>query len=150
MHKMTTKRKLSSARMQLRTCMTKRRSAKPIPAELNLGWSWLERWMATRQQEHASELSQVSSVQRRLVIRKRFNGAVEEKESCGSNDVSVNFDASSIASQNPRSGCQPTSRRKSNSKRSASRRKITASNHCAPHSSSKVNVFFLLPLLATE
>ncbi|XP_042473907.1 protein IQ-DOMAIN 33-like [Zingiber officinale] len=125
---------------QLRTCMTKRRSAKPNPTELNLGWSWLERWMATRQQEHASEFSQASSViQRRMVIRKRSNAAVEEKESCGSNDVSVNFDASSVASQNPRNGCQPTSRRKSNSKRSASRRKITASNHSAPHSSSKMS-----------
>lgn len=130
--------------MQLRTCMTKRRrSAKPNPTELNLGWSWLERWMATRQQEHASEFSQVSSLQRTMVVRKRSNAAVEEKESCGSNDVPVNLDASSfVASQNPRNGCQPTSRRKSNCKRSASRRKITASNHCAPHSSSKVSMSF--------
>ncbi|KAG2607190.1 hypothetical protein PVAP13_4NG183200 [Panicum virgatum] len=92
---------------QLRSCgSTKKRSARPDQAEFNVGWSWLERWMATRQGEPAADDcmsrnadtgSAVAGAGRRVVVvRRRGDLAVEEKESCGSNDVSVvSFDGSS-------------------------------------------------------
>ncbi|WOL13653.1 protein IQ-DOMAIN 1 [Canna indica] len=125
---------------QLRTCMTKKRSAQSQSTNLNVGWSWLERWMATRQQELTSVddsfrkqlLHQVSSIQRGAIIKKKFDVGLEEKESCGSNDVSLNFDGCSTPSQTPRNGCPPTNRRKLKTMRSASRRK---SMHCSSQSS---------------
>lgn len=89
---------------QLRSCGggTKKRSARAEQAEFNVGWSWLERWMATRQAEPADDCisrnaDTGSSVRRVVVVRRRHDLTVEEKESCGSNDVSVSavsFDGS--------------------------------------------------------
>lgn len=67
-----------------------------------MGWSWLERWMATRQAEPADDCASrnadtgSATGRRVVVVRRRSDLAVEEKESCASNDVSVvSFDASS-------------------------------------------------------
>ncbi|CAD6336315.1 unnamed protein product [Miscanthus lutarioriparius] len=95
---------------QLRSCgggSSKKRTARAEQGEFNVGWSWLERWMATRQAEPAADdcmsrnadtASATAAGHRRVVVVRRRNNdlAVEEKESCGSNDVSVvSFDGSS-------------------------------------------------------
>lgn len=104
---------------QLRSCggggggTTKKRAARSDQAEYNVGWSWLERWMATRQasseasaddcmSKNAADAGSTAAAaggRRVIVVRRRHDlgaGAGEEKESCGSNDVSVvSFDGSS-------------------------------------------------------
>lgn len=65
---------------------------------MSLSWSWLERWMATRVPE--SSLGENNNKQfepvdhnQRFVIRKGIiDGAGEEKESCGSNEVSIQLE----------------------------------------------------------
>ncbi|PPR82281.1 hypothetical protein GOBAR_AA38435 [Gossypium barbadense] len=84
---------------QLRIC-SKRKQGKPDGMEQNmsLSWSWLERWMATRVPE--SSLGENNNKQfepvdhnQRFVIRKGIiDGAGEEKESCGSNEVSIQLE----------------------------------------------------------
>ncbi|KAK8568990.1 hypothetical protein V6N13_106869 [Hibiscus sabdariffa] len=85
---------------QLRIC-SKRKQAKPDGMEQNmsLSWSWLERWMATRVPE--SSLGETNTNKqfepvdnnKRIVIRKGIiDAAGEEKESCGSNEVSVQIE----------------------------------------------------------
>ncbi|MBA0741758.1 hypothetical protein Gogos_014887 [Gossypium gossypioides] len=84
---------------QLRIC-SKRKQGKPEGMEQNmsLSWSWLERWMATRVPE--SSLGENNNKQfepvdhnQRFVIRKGIiDGAGEEKESCGSNEVSIQLE----------------------------------------------------------
>ncbi|OQU76697.1 hypothetical protein SORBI_3010G189900 [Sorghum bicolor] len=140
---------------QLRSCGgggggSKKRSARAEQGEFNVGWSWLERWMATRQAEPAaddcmSRNADTGSVataaghphRRVVVVRRRNNDlAVEEKESCGSNDVSVvSFDgSSSLGAGGARSGglsChKPPGSSKSRLKggRSLPRRKQVASS----------------------
>jgi hypothetical protein len=57
-----------------------------------VGWSWLERWMATRQAEPVDDCmsrnADTGSARRVVVVRRRHDLAVEEKETCASNDVS--------------------------------------------------------------
>nr|KJB42817.1 hypothetical protein B456_007G168800 [Gossypium raimondii] len=84
---------------QLRIC-SKRKQGKPDGMEQNmsLSWSWLERWMATRVPD--SSLGENNNKQfepvdhnQRFVIRKGIiDGAGEEKESCGSNEVSIQLE----------------------------------------------------------
>ncbi|KAH1081711.1 hypothetical protein J1N35_021472 [Gossypium stocksii] len=84
---------------QLRIC-SKRKQGKPdgIEQNMSLSWSWLERWMATRVPE--SSLGENNNKQfepvdhnQRFVIRKGIiDGAGEEKESCGSNEVSIQLE----------------------------------------------------------
>lgn len=83
-----------------------------------MGWSWLERWMATRMPENSlaedclsKHFDPISTYQRSTIIKKRFDVAVEEKESCGSNDVSVNFDSFTTPSQTSIDGCTPVKSR---------------------------------------
>ncbi|KAJ6793233.1 protein IQ-DOMAIN 1 [Iris pallida] len=87
---------------QLRTCASRKKPTQSdSTTEPNTGWSWLERWMATRVPENAvedcwSKQLEPITVDRRLsmLAKKRFDVSFEGKESCGSNDVSVNFEAS--------------------------------------------------------
>lgn len=87
---------------QLRTCTSRKKPTQSdSTTEPNTGWSWLERWMATRVPENAvedcwSKQLEPITVDRRLsmLAKKRFDVSFEGKESCGSNDVSVNFEAS--------------------------------------------------------
>ncbi|XP_022135621.1 protein IQ-DOMAIN 1 [Momordica charantia] len=87
---------------QLRIC-SKRKLAKSDAMEANMSWSWLERWMATRLPEgssvetHTRKPTEAIDNSQRLVLSQRlFDIGGEEKESCGSNEVSVrsvNFSA---------------------------------------------------------
>ncbi|XP_042481179.1 protein IQ-DOMAIN 33 isoform X2 [Macadamia integrifolia] len=88
---------------QLRIC-SKKKSTQSGTAEPNMGWSWLERWMATRHTEsHLAEdhmskqLSSVNSDRRYMVIKKSFD--VGEEESCGSNEVPVVMENSTFTAQ---------------------------------------------------
>ncbi|GJN38811.1 hypothetical protein PR202_gb27887 [Eleusine coracana subsp. coracana] len=129
---------------QLRSCGggggTKKRSARAEQAEFNVGWSWLERWMATRQAEPADDCisrnaDTGSSVRRVVVVRRRHDLAVEEKESCGSNDVSVSavsFDGSN--GSGARLSCHKpgrSSRLKGGGRNHLPRRKVASSDHRA-------------------
>ncbi|KAK1353656.1 Protein IQ-DOMAIN 1 [Heracleum sosnowskyi] len=83
---------------QLRVCSKKKHTRSESDVmESNMGWNWLERWMATRQQENClTEITkqyeplnrnQKSATRKRLL----FDVAGEE-ESCGSNEVSIQLD----------------------------------------------------------
>ncbi|KAL3835085.1 hypothetical protein ACJIZ3_009821 [Penstemon smallii] len=83
---------------QLRICSKKKQSSCD---ETNMGWNWLERWMAARQPENDESMMEDEIVVDNynnekpvLVAKKRLMdagagaGLIEEKESCGSNEVS--------------------------------------------------------------
>ncbi|CAN6201139.1 unnamed protein product [Urochloa humidicola] len=133
---------------QLRSCGgTKKRSARPEQAEFNVGWSWLERWMATRQAEPAADdcmsrnADTGSAAGRRVVVVRRRGGdlAVEEKESCGSNDVSVvSFDGSSLGGRSG-IGCHKPGRSRLKGARTLPRRKVASSDHRLQARSHKVS-----------
>ncbi|KGN43462.1 protein IQ-DOMAIN 1 [Cucumis sativus] len=112
---------------QLRIC-SKRKHSKSDVIEANMSWSWLERWMATRLPEgssvetHTRKPSEVIDNNHRLMISQRlFDISAEEKESCGSNEVSVrsiNFSADALKNtdsnlaKNRSKGSSDISRRK--------------------------------------
>ncbi|KAG6748723.1 hypothetical protein POTOM_048656 [Populus tomentosa] len=118
---------------QLRIC-SKKKQTKSDDSQPNMSWSWLERWMATRVPECSVEsctgkqLEPVNS-NYRFDFGERFSDvAVEEKESCGSNEVSVQFDSLSIASNNKDGFKHTKSRLKAT--RTISRRKTAPSYQC--------------------
>ncbi|CAN6216340.1 unnamed protein product [Urochloa humidicola] len=132
---------------QLRSCGgTKKRSARPEQAEFNVGWSWLERWMATRQAEPAaaddcmSRNADTGSAGRRVVVVRRRGGDLAfEEESCGSNDVSVvSFDGSSLGARSG-IGCHKPGRSRLKGARSLPRRKVASSDHRLQARSHKVS-----------
>ncbi|XP_048434156.1 protein IQ-DOMAIN 33 [Pyrus x bretschneideri] len=120
---------------QLRICSKKRHTTSD-GTEQNMGWSWLERWMATRPTEISSaeshisdQVEQIHSSNQRFVIGKRlFDGAGEEKESCGSNEVGVLFDNFPVTPLE-RDGFSPTKNRFKTT-RSLSRQKSMPSYVC--------------------
>ncbi|KAJ6401407.1 hypothetical protein OIU84_016758 [Salix udensis] len=124
---------------QLRIC-SKKKQTKPDGTQPSMSWSWLERWMATRVPECSVESctgKQLEPVNNNYTFDfgERFSDvAVEEKESCGSNEVSVQFDSLSIASNN-KDGFKHT---KSRLTRTISRRKTAPSYQC-PTDQAKVN-----------
>ncbi|MCL7039319.1 hypothetical protein MKW94_015554 [Papaver nudicaule] len=82
---------------QLRIC-SKKKSSRSDTSDTNMGWSWLERWMATRIPEASSvddrmssRLEPISSDRRPIIIKRNFDVPGEE-ESCGSNEVSLGVD----------------------------------------------------------
>ncbi|XP_071723812.1 protein IQ-DOMAIN 33-like [Rutidosis leptorrhynchoides] len=82
---------------QLRICSKKKHKSDGSAEEPNMGWSWLERWMATRLPESLPVESKQSYNNHNVpnfVVRKSFFdfSIGEEKESCGSNEVSVHHD----------------------------------------------------------
>ncbi|KAL8487354.1 hypothetical protein ACS0TY_023869 [Phlomoides rotata] len=107
---------------QLRICSKKKVSC-PDGDGTNTGWSWLERWMATRQPEitFAEEDSQ-----KKLVRKRMLDVAIEEKESCGSNEVASLIEI-------PKSVPTPNKNR-----RSFSRQDSTTSSHLCPKESKKM------------
>lgn len=115
--------------------------------EPHMGWSWLERWMATRVPESSSVESRmnkpiVESIYRNQRFRANnrfFDIAGEERESCGSNEVSFSFDGLSVKSANERDGFKPTRNRKTT--RTVSRRKTVPSFQCRKDYT-KVGVFY--------
>ncbi|KAJ6680531.1 IQ-DOMAIN 33 [Salix purpurea] len=116
---------------QLRIC-SKKKQTKSDGTQPSMSWSWLERWMATRVPECSVESctgKQLEPVNSNYTFDfgERFSDvAVEEKESCGSNEVSVQFDSLSIASNN-KDGFKHT---KSRLTRTISRRKTAPSYQC--------------------
>ncbi|KAL2529985.1 IQ-domain 33 [Forsythia ovata] len=88
---------------QLRIC-SKKKQIKSNSNKTGVGWSWLERWMATRLPENTMMEDQMCkqieapSSQQTTGIRKRLlDVAMEEKESCGSNEVSLRVEVTSVA-----------------------------------------------------
>ncbi|KAJ6723778.1 IQ-DOMAIN 33 [Salix koriyanagi] len=116
---------------QLRIC-SKKKQTKSDDTQPSMSWSWLERWMATRVPECSVESctgKQLEPVNNNYTFDfgERFSDvAVEERESCGSNEVSVQFDSLSIASNN-KDGFKHT---KSRLTRTISRRKTAPSYQC--------------------
>ena len=99
-----------------------------------MGWSsWLERWMATRLPESSSVESHINKQiepfdsNQRLMFSK-FDVAGEEKESCGSNEVSVQFDSFKVAAPKVKDGLKPNKNRLK-APRTVSRRKTVPSYH---------------------
>ncbi|PIN26438.1 hypothetical protein CDL12_00819 [Handroanthus impetiginosus] len=71
---------------QLRMCSKKKQNS-ASGDETNMGWSWLERWMAARQPEIAFTEDNINGDQKTVAKKRVFDAAWEEKESCGSNEV---------------------------------------------------------------
>lgn len=101
-----------------------------------MGWSWLERWMATRLPESSSvenqikmQLEPIDSSQKFMFRKEFFDAVGEEKESCGSNEVSVQFDSFSTTEPKKEDGLEPTKNRLK-ATRSVSRRKTEPSYQC--------------------
>ncbi|KAI7734810.1 hypothetical protein M8C21_017783 [Ambrosia artemisiifolia] len=91
---------------QLRICSKKKQSVRSgNETEANMSWSWLERWMATRQHDTSfgdisKQYEQLNGNQKLMVKNRVISDlAGEEKESCGSNEVSVQFDNVSLSSK---------------------------------------------------
>ncbi|KAJ1259884.1 hypothetical protein BS78_10G190000 [Paspalum vaginatum] len=126
---------------------TKKRSARPDQAEFNVGWSWLERWMATRQAEPAddcmsrnADTGSATAGRRVVVVRRRSDLAVEEKESCGSNDVSVvSFDGSSLGGRSGLSCHKPGRSRIKGARNLPRRKQVASSDHRVQSRSHKVS-----------
>lgn len=87
-------------RFQLRICSKKKQNV-INGNEGNVGWNWLERWMAARHTETMLTDDQMST-NRKIGARKRLldaaaAAATEEKESCGSNEVSSLFELNIVS-----------------------------------------------------
>lgn len=105
-----------------------------------MGWSWLERWMATRLPESSSfedqismQLEPIDSNQRFMLGKRIFDVAGEEKESCGSNEVSVQFESFKATVPKERDRLKHTKNRLK-ATRNVSGRKIVQSIQCAKQS----------------
>ncbi|KAK6919273.1 IQ motif, EF-hand binding site [Dillenia turbinata] len=116
---------------QLRIC-SRRKQAKSEGAEFNTSWSWLERWMATRIQEgsttvdFATKQREPIGSNHKFMSRKMYSDVQEEKESCGSNEVSVQMDLQTKEKYKNR--VKP-SKNKPKATSSVSRRKTVPSYH---------------------
>ncbi|KAL0432913.1 UNVERIFIED_CONTAM: hypothetical protein Slati_2625600 [Sesamum latifolium] len=88
---------------QLRICSKKKQST-TSGDETNMGWSWLERWMAARQPELTLMREIITGGEQKTVFRKRMLDAAMEEESCGSNEVSslIEVGALSVPKNVPR------------------------------------------------
>ncbi|KAF8409647.1 hypothetical protein HHK36_005725 [Tetracentron sinense] len=102
---------------QLRIC-SKRKSTQSDTTEANMGWSWLERWMATRLPEsslveaHMSKpLKPTTSDRRPMIIKKKFDVAGEEKEICGSNEVYVGIKSFTVTAETVKDSYKPAKNR---------------------------------------
>uniref|UniRef100_A0A1D1YYX7 Protein IQ-DOMAIN 1 n=1 Tax=Anthurium amnicola TaxID=1678845 RepID=A0A1D1YYX7_9ARAE len=121
---------------QLRTCSTKKKAIQDEPHESNMGWSWLERWMATRVPDNSlvgecmsKHLDPISSDQRYSIVKKSLDVTVEEMESCASNDVTVFFEnVAATPSKNTGETYKPVKNRLK-ATRNVPRRKTVPSYH---------------------
>uniref|UniRef100_A0A1J3J4K2 Protein IQ-DOMAIN 1 n=1 Tax=Noccaea caerulescens TaxID=107243 RepID=A0A1J3J4K2_NOCCA len=89
---------------QLRICSKKKQIDRNGEDESNVGWSWLERWMATRvpdsiPMEPRTNIFDVSTKNQRLVRKNRSFGIGGELESCASNDIPLQFESISETQQ---------------------------------------------------
>lgn len=124
---------------QLRIC-SKKKQTKSDGTEPNMGWSWLERWMATRHVEVSPVEDRVSkqlisneaasTAKIRPFSKKKFlDLSFEEKESCGSNEVPVQVDSSATPEGDDKDGCD-SPRNRLKAPRSISRRKTVPTYYC--------------------
>lgn len=103
---------------QLRIC-SKKKPNRSDETEINMGWSWLERWMATRSKENecfdSNKINQIepdSINQRSSSMRKRFFDLPgEEMESCGSNEVSAQMVSDSFSTTKEKYNTKTTKNR---------------------------------------
>lgn len=128
---------------QLRIC-SKKKQTRSDGEETNMGWSWLERWMATRLpgsssvEDHVSgQLEPTMSIQSSVMRKNFFDVGGEERESCGSNEVAAQIDNFPVISPKVKdSSKHPKLRLKVT--RGVSRRKTVPNNHC-PKENTKVS-----------
>ncbi|KAK9091960.1 hypothetical protein Syun_026871 [Stephania yunnanensis] len=127
---------------QLRICSKKKQKELGM-SESNMSWTWLERWMATRQSETLSaedpitkQLEQISNDGRFVLAKKKFDVAAEEKESCGSNEIPPGVDYLVINHLVEDDDYKPVKNRL-RGRRTVSRRKTVPSN-LYPTQSTKV------------
>ena len=83
-----------------------------------MSWSWLERWMATRVPESSlvenntsKQFEPVDNNRRFVVQQGIIDVAGEEKESCGSNEVSVQLESLSVTTAKEKDGYSPSKNR---------------------------------------
>ncbi|KAF8391635.1 hypothetical protein HHK36_023941 [Tetracentron sinense] len=117
---------------QLRIC-TKKKSTQSDTAEPNMGWSWLERWMATRLPESSlvedrtsKWLEPIISDQRSMIFEKNIDVTGGEKESCGSNEVPIGIDTFTVIAPTVKDSYKPAKNRLK-ATRSVSRRRTLPS-----------------------
>ncbi|KFK22861.1 hypothetical protein AALP_AAs58048U000600 [Arabis alpina] len=116
---------------QLRICSKKKQIDRTSEDESNIGWSWLERWMATRVPDSLSMeprtniQTDVANKTQRLVIKNRSFGIAGELESCASNDLPFQFGSISETVEEENEDLQTE---KSGNKASISKRKSVPSN----------------------
>lgn len=114
-----------------------------------MGWTWLERWMATRVPENTlvedcwSKHLEPVSADRRLpmIAKKSFDISFEGKESCGSNDVPVTLEGVAFPSETP-TDCYNHFKNKFKATKSVSRRKALPEYHRSSEST-KVSFLYL-------
>ncbi|KAL0290904.1 UNVERIFIED_CONTAM: hypothetical protein Sangu_2554700 [Sesamum angustifolium] len=111
---------------QLRICSKKKQSTMSGD-ETNMGWNWLERWMAARQPELTLMGEIISGGEQKTVIRKRMLDAAMEEESCGSNEVSSLAEVGVLSA--PKNVPRPAKTR-SKVTRNLSRQNSTSSHLC--------------------
>lgn len=109
----------------------------------NTGWNWLERWMATRQPEIT--LTEGDS-QNKLVRKRMLDVAIEEKESCGSNEVASLIEIGNFSV--PKNVPRPDKNRVK-IKRSFSRQDSAASSHLCPKESKVETIAHFLIILSS-
>ncbi|ERN01666.1 hypothetical protein AMTRI_Chr10g4630 [Amborella trichopoda] len=122
---------------QLRTC-TKRNMVKTESSDQNIGWSWLERWMATRLRESskidACNFPEPISLDKKLSVKSTVDEEREAVESCASNDISNAYDSFiKAADQTNVDGYGPL-RNRATATRSASRHQVAPSYLATTHS----------------
>ncbi|WCJ37440.1 IQ-domain 33 [Euphorbia peplus] len=150
---------------QLRICSRKKQT-RSDGTEPNMGWSWLERWMATRLPDYSVESRTSkpfdplhnnnklpecsveshtskqydptnSNQNQNVAARMRFFDAGEEKESCGSNEVSAQIDSISMT-ETKDSDKLKTHKNQLKSTRTISRRKTAPSCQCPKENSKTI------------
>ncbi|XP_010450407.1 PREDICTED: protein IQ-DOMAIN 1-like [Camelina sativa] len=115
---------------QLRICSKKKQMDRSDEDDSNIGWSWLERWMATRvpdsipMEPRTNIQTDVATKTQRLVIKNRSFGIAGELESCASNDIPLQFESISETREEETKDLQT---RKSSLKASICKRKSVPS-----------------------
>ncbi|ESQ33237.1 hypothetical protein EUTSA_v10004244mg [Eutrema salsugineum] len=107
---------------QLRICSKKKPIDRNSEDESNIGWSWLERWMATRVPDsfpiepRTNIQTDIATKNQRFVRKNRSFGIAGELESCASNDIPLQFESISEKLEDETENLQTeksTSKRKS-------------------------------------
>ncbi|PIA38248.1 hypothetical protein AQUCO_02800134v1 [Aquilegia coerulea] len=121
---------------QLRVCSKKKPTQSDTP-EANMGWNWLERWMAARPLETCSVEDRMSkqnepiSRETKFVFGKKNVDLAAEEESCGSNEVSVAFNRLTITAPEVKKDKHKSVKNRLKAARTVSRRKTVPSYQIA-------------------